>query len=607
MAEQAVIHPPATHAHTSQGRRLQGFRLWLARAAYILLFSLVLTFFIAGFKDYVNSWKIGGVGAQVFSDSAGQLILQIASGSDAALAGILNGDILQEINGATVTTAIEANQLLTGEAGKPVILTILSKHQFPRQVELVYAGGFLQLLADMHLSPRFLLIYNLVFSCLLALGVILASPAVFFRRSNDWLVILVAFAMIAFASYFMTPVGYGAFRLHVYFMNELVYLLGMVSMITVFFVFPTGRFEPRWTRWLSILIVIPALLDFINLRTIHNSLLDFILWIGFFFLAAYAQIYRYRRIATPSERQQTKRVVLGAVACLSIIAILDLASIFLPPYITYAQLVLFILFVKAGSILPILILDLSFILAIYRYRLWDTDVYINRTLVYTLVTLFLMVVWVITTQVLNYASQQLLGKQAGWLGALLSSLQVAAIYRPVRKWVETWVNKRFYKDRIDYDKALVELQPSMWAYLTPLDLGHTLVTKVPDLLQSTNAALFLLERKSLTLSEVHDLHPSEANKFHFSPEILKKLEKGEALNMPEGEPFKLLVPLSIPRLQVYDLVGVLALGPRTKGRGYSRDHLTDLTSLGRSAGTALYMLQLNEKKLSLTKGLAPGH
>jgi hypothetical protein len=58
------------------------------------------------------------------------------------------------------------------------------------------------------------------------------------------------------------------------------------------------------------------------------------------------------------------------------------------------------------------------------------------------------------------------------------------------------------------------------------------------------------------------------------------------------------VPLTIPRLQVYDLVGILAIGPRTKGRGYSRDHLTDLTSLGRSAGTALHMLKLNEKKLS---------
>ncbi len=342
----------------------------------------------------------------------------------------------------------------------------------------------------------------------------------------------------------------------------------------------------------------PALLDFINLITINNTLWDFFLWIGFLVLGSFAQIYRYRKVSSPVERQQTKRVVLGAVACFMIIAILDLASIVLPSRLTYAQYILFTLFVKAGSILPVLVLELSFVFAIYRYRLWDTDLYINRTVVYSLVTLSLMAVWIVTTQVLNYASQQLLGKQAGLLGALLSSLQVAVIYKPVRNWTEKWVNKRFYKDRIDYDKALVELQPAMWAYLTPLDLGHTLVTKIPALLQSACAALFIQERNSFTLAEVHDLHPSEANKFHFSPEILKKMEKGEAVSLPEGEPFKLLVPLTIPRLQVYDLVGILAIGPRTKGRGYSRDHLTDLTSLGRSAGTALHMLQLNEKKLS---------
>jgi hypothetical protein len=343
-------------------------------------------------------------------------------------------------------------------------------------------------------------------------------------------------------------------------------------------------------------LLVPATLDFINLVTYNNTLLDLALWIGFILLAVFAQIYRYRKVSTPIERQQTKRLVFGAVACFLIIVILDILSIFLPYFMSNAQYILFELIVKAGSTLPIIILELSFVFAIYRYRLWDTDVYINRTVMYSLVTLFLMLVWILTTQVLNYASQQLFDKQVGWLGAILSSLQVAVIYKPVRSWVEKWVNKRFYKDRIDYEKALVELQPVMWNYLTPVDLVHTLVAKVPALLQSTSAALFIQEQHALALVEVQDLHPSEANKFQFTPAILKKLEKGEAVNLPEGEPFKILVPLTVPRLQVHDLVGILAFGPRTKGRGYSRDHLNDLASLGRSAGTALHMLRLSEKK-----------
>ncbi len=595
MLEQPV-QPAAGEGHKSHKRQLHGVRLWLARGSYLVIFSLVSAFFIIGFQAYLASWNQGGIGVAISQDAEGNLIVSVSSAGDASGAGVRNGDVLMAVNGVPVTSADQANQLLTGKIGDPVTITVLTGTQAPRRYTLIYAGRFLQLLAKMHLSLRFLVIYNTAFSCLLAIGVILSSPLVFFRRSKDWLVILIAFSMIAFASFLLTPVGYGTRKLGVAFLNNLIYMLGMVSMIVVFFIFPTGHFEPRWTRWVSVLLIIPAGVDFLNLQTINNALLDFYLWIGFFALSAFAQVYRYRRVSTPVERQQTKRVVFGAVACFSIIALLDLAAIIFASRLSYAQYILFFLFVKAGATLPVLILDLSFVFAIYRYRLWDTDLYINRTLVYSLVTLFLMLVWVVTTQVLNYAFLQLLGKQAGWLGALLSSFQVAAIYRPVREWVEKWVNTHFYKDRIDYREALVELQPEMWNYLTPTDLGHTLITKVPALLQSTSGALFIQERKAFILAAVHNLHPSDANKFQFSGEILKKLEEGKALNIPEGGPFTLLVPLTVPRLKVFDLVGVLTIGPRTKGRGYSHDHLTDLTTLGRSAGTALYMLQLNEKK-----------
>jgi len=595
MVEQPALNIPVER-HKSHGRQLHGARLFLARGAYLVLFALVLTFFLVGLPSYIASWNQGSIGVLVRQDAGEILIISVYPAGDAAGAGVQNGDVLTAVNNVPVTSAVQANQMLIGKIGDPVTITVRTGNQVPRQVGLSFAGRFLQLLSQMHLSLRFLVIYNTAISCLLALGVILSSPLVFFRRSKDWLVILVAFSMIAFASFLLTPVGYGAYKLHVLFMNNLIYMVGMVSMFIVLFIFPSGHFEPNWTRWVSILLVVPAVLDFLNLEIYYKALWDFYLWIGFFALGAFAQVYRYLRVSTSIEREQTKRVVLVVVACFAIIAILDLAVFILTPRLSYAQNILFSLFEKAGATLPVLILDLSFVFAIYHYRLWDTDLYINRTLVYSLVTLFLLMIWVVTTQVLNYAFQLFLGKQAGLFGALLSSIQVAAIYRPVRNWVEKWVNTRFYQDRIDYSEALVELQPGMWDYLTPGDLGHTLVSKIPALLQSTSGALFIQERKGFTLVEVHDVHPSEASKLHFPEDVLKKLGEGKALDVPEGKPFTLLVPLCVPRLKVYDLVGILALGARTKGRGYSRDHLTDLTSLGHSAGTALYMLQLNEKK-----------
>ena len=595
MVEQPVLHSSGDgHKH---GRQLHGTRLWLARGSYLFLFLLVTALFVIGFPSYLDWWDRGAIGMAVRQNQNGNLtVAYIDPAGDAGSAGVRIGDVLLAVNGVRVGSEFLANQLLVGKIGDPVTITVQTASAAPRLYSLVFAGRFLQLLSNLHLSVRFLFIYNTIFSCLLALGVILASPLVFLRRSNDWLVILVAFAMIAFASILLSPVGFGTAKLQMLFLNYLIYMVGMVSMIIVFFIFPSGHFQPHWTRWVSILLVIPAVLDFINLQTIHNPLLDFLLWIGFLALGAFAQLYRYLRVSSPVERQQTKWVVFGAVACFLIVAMLDLASLLFSYLLPSAQYLLYQLLVNVWLTLSILVLDLSFVLAIYRYRLWDTDLYINRTLVYSLVTLFLMLVWVVTTQVLNYASQQLFGKQINWLGALLSSLQVAVIYRPVRKWVEKWINTRFYKDRIDYSEALVELRPEMWNFLTPNDVGHTLVTTVPALLQSTSGALYIQERNGLVLTEVHKIHPSDAYKFQFSAEYLKKLEKANVISLPDGGPFAILVPLTVSRLKVYDLVGILAIGPRPQGRGYSRDHLNDLSALGKNAGTALYMLKLNDKK-----------
>ncbi len=594
MEQQTITHT-AEEEHKIHGRQLHGFPLWLARAGYVVLFLLVLIFFIIGFPAFLDYFTQGGIGAAVWQGNNGSVVMTVQPTGDTYNLGIRNGDVLVAVNGVPVTSAVQATKLITGKIGDPVTITV-QEVDGPHQFSLIYAGGVLNLIKQLHLSLQFLAIYYAVFTCLLALGVLLASPLVFFRRSNDWLAIFVAFSMIAFASYFIAPVGFGTIKANMAFMNNLIYIIGMVSMVIVFFIFPSGHFEPHWTRWLAIFIFIPAVLDYINLQFVYNVMFDFYVWVVFFAVGAFAQVYRYRRVATPAERQQTKQVVFGVVACVLLIVLIDLVLFFLFYSLPYAPYELFSLLIKPWSTLPVLVLDLSFVFAIYHYRLWDTDLYINRTLVYGLVAIFLGVMWFLTTRVLNYASQQFLGKQISWLGALISGLPAVASIKPVQQWVEKWINSHFYKDRIDYSEALIELKPEMWNFLTPTDLGHTLVTIIPALLQSSSGALFIQEKKLLKLTEVHNIHPSDASKFHFSEESLKKLENATIVNLTGQGPFAMLVPLTVSRFKVNDLVGVLAIGPRTQGRGYSRDHLNDLSSLGRNAGMALHILKLNEMK-----------
>lgn len=104
-----------------------------------------------------------------------------------------------------------------------------------------------------------------------------------------------------------------------------------------------------------------------------------------------AQIYRYQRVSNPVERQQTRWVVLGIIAG----PLLGVAY--------YFPLVLFPSLGNAGSLyfflskpiftIVLLSVPLCFGIAILRYRLWDIDLLINRTLVYAALSVALALVY----------------------------------------------------------------------------------------------------------------------------------------------------------------------------------------------------------------------
>jgi hypothetical protein len=80
-----------------------------------------------------------------------------------------------------------------------------------------------------------------------------------------------------------------------------------------FYLFPTGRFAPRWTRWLLLAWI--AYWGYTNLLSgsilSGSGLIDSLLFVGFLASVVAIQVYRYRRVSTLAQRQQTKWVVYG--------------------------------------------------------------------------------------------------------------------------------------------------------------------------------------------------------------------------------------------------------------------------------------------------------
>ena len=236
--------------------------------------------------------------------------------------------------------------------------------------------------------------------------------------------------------------------------------------------------------------------------------------------------------------------------------------------------------------------------AVFRYKLWDKDFYINRTIIYTLVTAILALLWGATMALLNYFFQQFADKQSPLLAAVLSSIQVVALFQPVRDRIEKWINARFYKDRIDFTSAIVELQPEKWQFITPEDMYLALTESAASLLKCDKSVLYTLDGRTTHVASARGMTSPQARQLKLDDKVIQKLQGGGVIQLQDQNPFAVLVPLIVPRGTLNDLIGLLALGPRAEERGYSRDHLSDLSELGHTAGTAIHFLQLNQKKMA---------
>src|SRR5437764_5935654 len=200
----------------------------------------------------------------------------------------------------------------------------------------------LQALHALGISITTYAVYMVALNLLFALVYFAVAALIFWRKSDDWIAWLASFSLVAFgASFPSIPAVLAAvhpvWQLPVTLVSEDV--LGFPSLIVFFFLFPTGRFVPRWTSWVAVGYVAlsvpssffpsspfsvlnwPVLLRILVLLVVYGSLV-------------FAQVYRYRRVSTLIERQQTKWIVFGvSVALLGFLLLAYLLPAFLELFI----------------------------------------------------------------------------------------------------------------------------------------------------------------------------------------------------------------------------------------------------------------------------------
>jgi hypothetical protein len=358
-----------------------------------------------------------------------------------------------------------------------------------------------QAAAERGVSPASYALYRGAFQAAAALIPAALALVILWRARRHWFAWFTAFTIL-FLGVSNLSDGISIARLipfEVLGANDLFWFLILLFIL----LFPNGQLVPRWAGRLAVALV--AYHAFIQFGTVAAYVAPefaarahlptwgqpaFVWPVLLNFLVVLAcQIYRYRRVSGPVERQQTKWFVFG----FGLVIALILVGFVIGPHRGFlTDLVNRLLWLP----LPIALAQ-----AILRHRLYDIDVIIRRTLIYMVLTGLLVLAYFGTVLVLESVFRALTGQGQNSLVVVLSTLAIATLVGPLRRQVQAGIDRRFFRRKYDAAQTLAGFAASARDETDLERLSSHLVKVVDHTMQPESVELWL--RPSGQIRKLH--------------------------------------------------------------------------------------------------------
>src|SRR5215211_6602287 len=267
-------------------------------------------------------------------------------------------------------------------------------------------------------------------------------------------------------------------------------------------VFPNGRLPSprwRWFFWLSLLLILvgaisqmfaPGLVA--NLGGIYNplgveglpnvwKLIQTLLYA--LLLVSVASLFVRRLRASGVERQQLKWFTYAAtLAVIGLILTFTISELTGSVWLGWAGYAL--------ALVGLIGIPISMGIAILRYRLYEIDLIINRTLVYGSLTGLLALLYFGSVTALQYLFSLLTG-QGNTLAIVASTLAIAALFNPLRRRIQKFIDKRFYRRKYDAAKILEAFGSKLRDQTDLEKLSEDLAEVVDETMQPAHVSVIL--------------------------------------------------------------------------------------------------------------------
>jgi PAS domain S-box-containing protein len=318
------------------------------------------------------------------------------------------------------------------------------------------------------------------------------------------------FCLVSFALYALKNTGtFDTLDWSVFWINVLAESLQPALFLHFALSFPEERFKKLRRRWLPLIYAPGALLfglwlwafNFLQATGLLKHKLE---WLGtlydaiYYVLAASLFVRSYYLANTPLQRQQLKWLYRGAL-----LAVAPYTAFYAIPFLLEKSPAS--LFTDL-AVLSMVFLPLTFSWAIIRYRLMDTDLIFKRGVAYTLATSLILGgyfgVIALATLIVH---TRLPDAFRDW-ALVLTILITAALFDPIKRRIQSWVDRVFDQQRYDYRKALIEFGSGLSSETNLERLLVSIVEQLPRTLLVARVAVFLArETGGLYLAAAHGL------------------------------------------------------------------------------------------------------
>lgn len=408
------------------------------------------------------------------------------------------------------------------------------------------------------LSTQAFATYFITVIIIFALVWITAGILIFWHKSDDRMALFVSLFLVTFGPSFaadprVLAAAFPAWQ----WPAAIVGFLGASGLIFLLCLFPDGHFVPHWSLWLAVVWIALQAVTFFFPASPFNpdhwpEPLALVLSLAIFSTLIAAQIYRYRRVSSQQQRQQTKWLLFSTALAIMIVLILGFLDFLIASTGLVAEVISNTLLYTAFALIPI-----SICVAILRYRLWEIDTLINRTLVFGALTACVVGIYVLVV-----GSLSLLFQTSGNLPiSLLATGLVAVAFQPLRNQLQRGVNRLLYGARDEPYAVLAHLGQRLERAHDPEAVLPTIVETVRDALKIPYAAIIIDQDGSA------------------------------AFVAASGSP--VANPLSLPLAYQGEAIGLLILGPRGVGETFNPADRGLIAVLARQAGVVAYAVRLS--------------